>query len=135
MKKNVQCVTPQDTVQFAARTMRDNNVGFLPVCDDSNTVVGTLTDRDLAVRLVAENKPNTTAVHDVMSREVVGCNPQDELQRAEELMGQRHKSRIVCIDAKGKLLGVISLADIAQYDTKNVAKTIQEVSRREARPS
>jgi len=75
MKLNVECLSPRDTVESAARRMRDQNIGFLPICDDSKNVQGTLTDRDIAVRIVAEGLQNTTAVEDVMTREVVACHP------------------------------------------------------------
>jgi len=57
MKKNVECVTQNDNVQDAARKMRDQNVGFLPVCEDGKKVVGAITDRDIALRACAEDRP------------------------------------------------------------------------------
>ncbi|HZA49460.1 MAG TPA: CBS domain-containing protein, partial [Myxococcaceae bacterium] len=56
MKKDVECVSPQDTVQAAAKRMRDENIGFLPVCDQSKKVQGTVTDRDLAIRVLADGR-------------------------------------------------------------------------------
>jgi CBS domain-containing protein len=133
MKKDVECLTVNDTAQVAARKMRDSNVGFLPVCDQSKKVLGTITDRDLAIRLIAENRPPTTTVGELMTREVVYCRPQDDIQRAEQLMAQKHKARILCCDGGGKLVGVISLSDLAQRDDDGrVAETLRRVSEREA---
>ncbi|WP_437489751.1 CBS domain-containing protein [Sorangium sp. So ce1014] len=133
MKREIQSVMTEDTIQTAACKMRDANVGFLPVCDDQGKVLGTLTDRDLAIRVLADNRPLSTKAGDVMTRAVVACRPDDEVQRAEQLMGQHHKSRVLCTEADGRLVGIISLSDIAQReDDKNTAQTIRRVTEREA---
>ena len=134
MKRDVECLLAQDTAQEAAKKMRDTNVGFLPVCDPGGKVVGTLTDRDLALRLVAENRSSTVVAAEIMTREVVACRPSDDIAKAEQVMGQKHKSRILCIDEQGKLRGVISLSDIAQHeDAARVGQTVKQVTERETR--
>ena len=134
MKKKVECVSRQDTAQYAACLMRDENVGFLPVCDQSKKVIGTVTDRDIAVRLVAAGKPSGTSVADIMTHEVVACRPKDDIQEAERLMAAHRKSRIMCIDENGQLAGVISLSDIAEHDAAGRASaTLRDVARREVR--
>ena len=133
MKKDVECVSPQDTVQAAARRMRDENIGFLPVCDQSRKVLGTVTDRDLAIRVLANGSPANTRVEEVMTHEVVSCRPEDDLRKVEELMAKNHKSRIVCLDNNERLAGVISLSDIAQADIGRASQTLRQVSEREAR--
>jgi CBS domain-containing protein len=135
MKRDVEYVAPADTVQVAARRMREANVGFLPVCDSSRKVLGAITDRDIALRIVADSRPPTTAVGDVMTREVVACRPGDDVRRAEELMGKQHKSRMIVADEEWRLLGVISLSDIAQVeDAPRASQTMKQVTEREARP-
>lgn len=116
MKRNVTHVLDTETVQTAARHMRDHNIGFLPVLDASGKVVGTLTDRDVALRLVADNRPATLRVAEVMTREVVHCRPEDDIGTAEQHMMRHHKSRIVCLDHAEHLVGVISLSDIAERE-------------------
>ena len=134
MKHNVECVSPEDPAQLAARKMRDENVGFLPVCDGSRKVLGTLTDRDLATRLVAENRPASTQVGDLMTPQVVSCRPTDDVSKAEQLMGKYQKSRIMCLDAEGRLAGVISLSDIVQRAADSeAAETMRQVTEREVR--
>jgi CBS domain-containing protein len=134
MKHDVECVSPRDTVEDAAIRMRDENVGFLPVCDQSKKVLGTLTDRDIAIRLIAAKKPASTFVEEIMTREVVACRPKDDVREAERLMAKNHKSRIVCVDEEGRLAGVISLSDIAQHERGGRAsETLRGVSEREAR--
>lgn len=133
MKRSVECVTTKDTVQDAARKMRDDNIGFLPVCENGTKVLGTITDRDIAIRVCADDRAaSKTKIGDVMTREVVGCRPSDDIARAEELMGKHHKSRMLCIDDGGKLVGVISLSDIAQHQADGGAQTLREVTTREA---
>jgi len=135
MKRDVQCVQPTDPVQAAARRMRDANIGFLPVCDSSRKVLGAITDRDIALRIVADSRPPTTAIGDVMTREVVACAPGDDVRRAEELMGKQHKSRMIVADEEWRLVGVISLSDIAQVeDASRASQTMKQVTEREARP-
>ena len=134
MKNPVKWIADDDTALTAARIMRDENIGFLPVCDRSGRVVGTVTDRDLTLRILAENFPAETRMADVMTRQVVACSPSDEIQKAEQLMGNHHKSRVVCTDADGHLLGVVSISDIAQHDDGwRVARTVRKVTTRETR--
>jgi CBS domain-containing protein len=114
MKGNVQCCKPTDGIDEIATTMRDRNIGFVPVCDPGGKVVGTITDRDIALRVVADHRaPNTTRAQDVMTREVISCKPDDDLSTAMQKMSSTQKSRILCIDPGGRLQGVISLGDLA----------------------
>jgi len=132
MKTQIECVGATDTVQFAARKMRDNGVGFLPVCGPHSQVLGTITDRDLAIRACAEDRPaSQTAVGDVMTKEVVSCSPTDDIDRARTLMSKHFKSRMLCIDETNKLVGVISLSDLIQVELDRGARTLRDVSARE----
>ena len=134
MKQPVRC-SPNDSVVSAAQKMRDNNVGFLPVCDESSRVIGTITDRDICVRLVADKRPARTPIWELMTHEVVACGPHDDISTAEELMAEYQKSRIICLDDDGRLLGVISLSDIAQCERGGrAAATMRMVTQREVRP-
>ena len=133
MKTFVECVSPFDSVETAAQVMRARNIGFLPVCDErSDRVVGTLTDRDIALRVVADRKPASTPVASIMTHDAVSCSPEDDITTAEELMAENLVSRIMCIDDQGELVGVISLSDIALMDGENAVKTLEQVSAREA---
>jgi CBS domain-containing protein len=133
MKTTVECVTPDESVVSAARLMRDGNLGFLPVCEEySGRVLGTVTDRDITLRLVAERLPLWTRVEDVMSRDVIACSPDDDLDAAHDLMAENQVSRIMCIDDDDQLVGVISLSDVAQMDGTQAVRTLEQVSAREA---
>lgn len=134
MKADVECCEPDHTAQCAAQEMRDGNLGFVPVCDASKHVLGVVTDRDLAIRLVADNLPSTTKVSQIMTREVVGVRPTDSLIRARELMTSRKKSRLLVLDADDRLVGVISLSDLAQAaGDAEAAGALRGISSREAR--
>ncbi len=133
MKRNPECLSENDTVQRAAIRMRDENIGFLPVCDAGGKAIGTVTDRDLTIRVLADGRASNVRVADCMTRQVVSCRAQDDLTQAEKLMAQHQKSRIMVVDNGGKLVGVISLSDIAERDQTHAAQTMREVSRREVR--
>ena len=132
MTSEVELLDVRATVRDAARMMRDLNIGFLPVVDDAQQLVGVLTDRDIAVRVVAENHGPSVAVDQVMTEDVITCDPEDDVERAEALMAVNQKSRLVCVDETGHVAGVISLADIAQYeDETRAGEVIADVTARE----
>jgi len=134
MKSDAQCISPDQPAQAAARMMREGNIGFLPVCDESGKVLGTITDRDITLRVVAEGKSPSTRVEQVMTREIVAGRPDDELSVAEEQMASQRKSRLMVTDDQNKLLGVISLSDLAKRGDEAV-KTLRSIASREARAS
>lgn len=135
MRTNVAFVRPSDDVRHAAELMKSRNIGFLPVCSDERKVVGVITDRDIAVRCVAEGKPSTTAVRDLMTREIVACRPEDDVRVAEQAMTRHHRSRILCLGEHQYLLGVISLSDLPRAGLVAEAEAVLErVSERESGP-
>lgn len=134
MKKDVQRVRPDDIVRTAAVLMASYGVGFLPVCDESGKPIGTITDRDIVVRCVAYDYPSTIQVSEVMTADVVACSPDDSLDRAEELMAEKKKSRIMCVDSEGYLCGVISLSDLpGNSSQRHLEKVFLGVTERETR--
>ena len=136
MKDDVACLSPGDSAEVAARMMRDLNVGFLPVCDRSGKSIGTIIDRDLTVRLIAEHGDPDTPISRLMTGAVVACRAEDDVQKAQALMAEHHKSRIIIVEDKGRIAGVISLSDIAdRLDGPDAAQTMRQVSQREVGPS
>ena len=118
MTKDVAVCRETDTVNHCARVMRDRNVGFLPVVDVRGMVNGLLTDRDLAIRVLAEDLSMATPVGSVMTRDVRVCRAKDPLRVAERHMAEVKRSRLVVVDDSGRCVGVISLSDVAQADTR-----------------
>src|SRR5262249_51419071 len=131
-KTGVISIATDDTAMVAAEEMRISNIGFLPVCDQQCRLVGTLTDRDIALRVVAEGRATSTQVENIMTRNVITCSPEDPLEHAEDLMSAHKVSRIVCLEG-GEIAGVISLSDIARVASdRDAAETLREITEREA---
>jgi CBS domain-containing protein len=135
MKSDVECCGLDQTVEHAAERMADRGIGFLPVCDDERNVVGALTDRDIVLRVVARGlSASVTRVREVYTKDVIACPATSELSSAEQLMSKHKKSRIICLDGRGRLAGVISLSDIARIETgARSSALLRSVAQREAR--
>jgi CBS domain-containing protein len=134
MHRPVRWVSEDDSIANAARVMRTENIGFLPVTDVSGRFIGTLTDRDLAIRAVAGEMAPGTHVALAMTHETVCCSANDDVLRAEELMRSRSKSRMVCTDAEGHIEGIISIVDLAAYEIGGqAAETFKQISAREVK--
>jgi CBS domain-containing protein len=113
MTLDVRWIRDMATVQEAAVAMRDNSIGFLPVCDGEGNLVGVVTDRDLATRATADNRvPAATPVSQVMSSPPIVCLEEEPVQRAEEVMAESQLTRLPVLGPNNRLVGVISLADI-----------------------
>jgi CBS domain-containing protein len=123
---------PTDSVRWCAQLMKDSNIGFLPVVDADRKLIGVLTDRDIAVRAVAEGKPLTTEAKDLMTKEVVSLLETAAIEDAESAMANSRKARIPLVNDSGVCIGVLSLSDIAQTDSRwRSGKILQKVTRRE----
>src|SRR5512144_2971156 len=117
MRSPVECARQDEPLTEIARRMRESNIGFMPVCGGDHRVIGVVTDRDIAVRAVAEDQASGDwPVGDIMTEDVITCRAGDELTDAVELMRRHRASRIVVTDLHGVPFGVISLADLAQVD-------------------
>jgi len=134
MKPDVRYVTPQTTVAQVAVLMRDEQIGFIPICDEARKVIGIVTDRDIVVRVVAESESPNDPIARFMTPDVIACRSTDDLSVAQDLMGEMQVSRMLCLDEAGQLEGVISLSDIAQTaDGLRAVATLRSVTLREAR--
>jgi CBS domain-containing protein len=130
MTPEVESIGPKDTLQRAAIKMRELSVGPLPVCENQS-VVGMLTDRDITVRAVAEGlDPTTTSVGDVMSADIVCCFDDQEVEVAARLMQAKQIRRILVLDRDKKLVGIVTLGDLASdaVDSQRAGEILQEVS-------
>lgn len=103
------------TVEDCARLMKSRDIGFVPVTDENGSLVGTVTDRDLCLNVLADGRPGSTPLREVMHRGVVTCHPDDDLEDAENKMADNQIQRIVVVDDNG-IRGVISLQDLAQRE-------------------
>lgn len=132
MTKNPECVTPQDDLARAARIMRDRDVGIVPVVEgnDGKRLIGVVTDRDIAMRHVAEGHGPDCRVEEAMSRKdlaIVG--PDDDVDNVMRQMRQ-HQVRRVPVVEDGRLVGIISQADLAvdYSQDSEVGRTVERIS-------
>jgi len=126
-------VTPDTPIDEAARLMKDQNVGMLPVveAEGSKQLVGVITDRDIAVRHVAEGHASSDcAVREAMTAHVSTCTPDTDLSEVMDVMGREQVRRIPIVDERGSLVGIVAQADIVLEgrDEKKVEKTIEKIS-------
>jgi CBS domain-containing protein len=122
-------VDADTTLAEAARTMKLLDVGPLPVVDGKR-VVGMVTDRDITVRATAEGvDPRAAIVRDVMTAEVVACLESDDVAAAARMMQITQLRRLVVVDDDGRMVGIVSLSDIARQtrDERLTAQTLERV--------
>jgi CBS domain-containing protein len=117
------------SVAYAAKMMRDEDVGLAPIVE-SDKLVGMLTDRDIAVRVVAEGKdPERVTVREVASKQVVTVDPQQDLEEALRIMAKHQVRRLPVLEEDGRLVGVVAQADVAREgDDKETGQLVQEIS-------
>jgi IMP dehydrogenase len=133
MKAPVKTCSQKAPVAECARLMAEHNIGFIPVLDDQNALVGVVTDRDLALRVLGKDRSNQTPVSEVMTTEVVTCSAEDGLHFAEQQLNDARKSRIVVVDSSRNVVGVLSLSDIGRIeDPERAGQVLRGVTRREA---
>jgi len=130
MTPDVVMVGPDATLAEAAQLMKEEDIGPLPVCDHGQ-VFGMLTDRDIAIRAVAEGRdPQDTLVREVMTPDLVCCFANDEVKEAARLMQETQLRRLLVIDDERHLVGIVSLADIVLQtgDDKLGGETLERVT-------
>ena len=133
MTKDPACVTPEATAREAAQVMLREEVGLVPVVekDGSKRLVGVVTDRDLAIRCVAEGKDGSCSVRDVMSSDSLAtCRQSDDVDALMGAMRSEKVRRIPIVDERGGLVGIVSQADIVRKakDSARAEQTIEEIS-------
>ena len=135
MTANPQCVTAEDSASRAAEIMRDSDVGVVPVVEDSGSMrlAGIVTDRDLAVRIVAEGRNGDVGVREIMSSRLTTVGPDDDMERVTQLMKSEQVRRIPVVE-DDRLIGIIAQADVAREGrdskTGDVVQKISEPGRR-----
>ncbi|MGE0806651.1 MAG: CBS domain-containing protein [Burkholderiaceae bacterium] len=128
MTRGVRAISPDDSIVFAAQAMDELNVGSLPVCEQGR-LVGMVTDRDIAIRSVAQERPLDTPVKAVMSASVRWCTEDAPLTEAAKLMCEAQIRRLPVVDGAHTLVGMVALGDIATKADRDVAaETLQSVS-------
>lgn len=119
IKRKLEYISPNTPLDEAARIMKSKNVGALPVFEKGKEV-GFITDRDIAIRAVAQDKdPRKTKARDIMTNNCVNCPEDFTLEKAAQLMGDKNVRRLVVIDKTNKPIGLISLGDLAANFPQN----------------
>jgi CBS domain-containing protein len=126
-------LTADDTVKRAAELMRDHDVGLIPIVEDTMTarLTGVITDRDIALRCVAEGRKTDCRIGDVMSTDdIARAGPDDSVDAIERRMRDRQVRRIPVVADDGRLVGIVAQADLARSeDAKSVGQTVEDISR------
>jgi len=133
MTKDPECCLPSDSVMKAAQLMKSEDVGPIPIVDDKDgkRLAGIVTDRDLAIKVVAEARdPKTTVIEEVMSEGLVTCRESDDVQTVLKLMQDNQIRRIPVVDKKDQLVGIIAQADVATRlgQTGATGEVVEQIS-------
>lgn len=134
MTKDPVCCLPNVMVAEAAKLMKSENIGSIPVIENEQTkkLVGIVTDRDLTLKIVAEGRDaKSTKVEAVMTRKVVTCRAEDDLQKALDAMSENQLRRIPVVDNVNKILGIIAQADVATRinQPEKTAEMVKQISK------
>jgi CBS domain-containing protein len=130
MTETLRTIDADESVAYAAKMMRDEDVGLAPIVEGER-LVGTLTDRDIAVRVVAEGRdPEATKAREVASTDVVTVEPTHDLDEALRLMAQHQVRRIPVVENGGRLVGIVAQADVArrQSDDRKTGEVVEQIS-------
>jgi CBS domain-containing protein len=128
MTPNPTTIEATTTAQEAARIMKSEDVGSLPIVEGGK-LIGVVTDRDLAIRIIAEAKGIDTPVAEIASKDVVTIDPQQSLEEAARLMANNQVRRLPVVEEDGRLVGILAQADIAQTGHDALTgETVQRIS-------
>jgi len=130
MSQNVRTIGPDDTIKAAALLMLDGDFGMLPV-GENDKMIGTLSDRDIAIRGVAAGMDGTAKVREVMSEGVIWAYEDDSVEKGAKLMSEHQIRRLPIVNAEKRLVGIVALGDFAveSADIKTAGETLSEISK------
>ena len=132
MTKNPKACAATDTVQQAAQLMKSEDVGPIPIVGDNGKLEGIITDRDIVLKVVAEGRDaKTTKLADVMTTDLISCTADGDIEEMLDLMEDNQIRRIPVVDASGRLVGIVSQADIATRldDSDKTAELVEDISK------
>ena len=132
MTKNPKVCAPTDNVQQAAQLMKSEDVGPIPIVGNDSKLEGIITDRDIVLKVVAEGRdPKTTKLAEVMTGDLITCAVDGDIEETLNLMEDHQVRRIPVVDASGRLVGIISQADIATRldEPEKTAELVEDISK------
>jgi CBS domain-containing protein len=129
MTQNPRAVSAGGNVVEAAQLMRSEDTGVIPIVE-GDRLMGVVTDRDIAIRVVAEGKDaNSINVLDIASQSLVTVDPQQDLEEARRLMSQHQVRRLPVVEEDGKLVGILSQADVARHsEAAQTGEVVENIS-------
>ena len=128
MTRDVRVATPGQTIRDAAKMMSECNAGILPV-GENDRLVGMISDRDIALRAVAKGLGPDTPIRDVMSTDkVLYCFEDDDVDDVAKNMGDEKVRRLPVMDRDKRLVGIISLGDVSQSETRAAGKSMEKIT-------
>jgi CBS domain-containing protein len=129
MSSNPRTIDADKSVADAAKMMKDEDVGLAPIVE-GDKLVGTVTDRDIATRVVAAGKdPESTKVKEIATKDVVTVDPDQDLEEAVRLMAQHQVRRLPVVEEGGRLVGVLAQADVAQdASSEQTGRLVERIS-------
>ncbi|MDU4697754.1 MULTISPECIES: CBS domain-containing protein [Paenibacillus] len=129
MTHDVVTVTPKDNVYEVAVKMKENDTGFIPVVEGGDKLIGVITDRDLVIRGIAEKRPGSTAVAEVMTKGIKTASREMSVDEAAELMAQQQVRRLPVCEGD-RLIGIVSIGDMAvrHIFADNAGEALSEIS-------
>ena len=134
MSRDVELIDPNCTICEAARLMRDDNVGALPV-GENDRLVGMVTDRDIVMRAIAEDRPaGSTNVRDVMSKRIYYCFEDDDIDEAADIMAKHQVRRLAVLNRDKRLVGIVALADLGRGGHDAAKKALKDISQPSEQP-
>jgi len=129
MKREVRVATPGQSIRDVAKIMDEINAGSMPV-GENDRLVGMITDRDIAVRAVAQGKGPDTPVREIMSSDkVLYCYDDEELDHVAKNMSEHQVRRLPVVDRDKRLVGIVSFCDVAQKETRSAGKAAKGVTK------
>ena len=130
MSRDVKVISPDMTIGDAAKKMRDGDFGMMPVGEEDR-MIGSISDRDIAIRAVAEGKDADTKVRDVMTEGVAWAYEDDTVEQAARIMSERQVRRLPVVDRDKRLVGIVALGDFAveRSEMKPAAEALSEISK------
>jgi len=128
MTSNVECVAPGTGVRELASKMKTLDVGFIPVCENDR-LSGTVTDRDIVIRAIAEGKDiDSCPARDIMTQNVFWCFEEQDVKDVAKLMREKDVRRMLILNADKRLVGVVSIGDISKVEETESGKTLKDIS-------
>ena len=130
MSRDVKVIDPDMSILEAAKKMRDGDFGMLPVGEDDR-MIGTISDRDIAIRAVADGKDTNTRVREVMTKGIAWAYEDETVDEAAKIMSQRQVRRLPVVDRDKRLVGIVALGDFAveSSEIRPAAEALAEISK------